>query len=918
MSEYKSLDALLRDCKCDDNSEVTHTKIGNRDLGIYGGKYKIDDPDTIKSFVHLYHQKVFVNDEFEFLTEKQLDSGMITLDFDLHYTTDVQERKHNENHIIDLVEMYLEAIAELLNIEQNKRFNVYVSEKKGVNQLENKTKDGIHMLIEIKMSNDVQSLLRKKILGSINDVMQDLHLKNKYDDVLDIGVTQGTVNWQLYGSRKPAHDAYKVTYVYECYWDEDNEAVIEEIDIPSSIELIEKCSVRRIDLAYFAPKEETLEKLKSVKKGKKKRNKKRKLKLAKNTVVGKYNSNNFIEVSNIEELDAIIKEIIEDCNYEDDKVVKETHEFTMLLNDRYYEPYDAWIRVGWALANTDPRLWYSWLKFSSKSSEFDFDKIPDFYEIWERAGQSNNKDYTRYSIMYWAKDCDPVRYKEIKKTCVEFLLREAVSSDTEYDMACVLEKMYGDIYTCTSINRKCWYEYRNGLWESIEAGTTLRKALSQKISNICKDLQRKNVDKLTNEDWIQNTPCDDQTAIRKYCKKLASIALNLKKTAWKNNIMREAAEVFYNKQFINKLDKNPDLLCFTNGVIDFNDKVFREGRPNDYLSKCTGIEYIEFDSENPEHVQIKDEIEDFFSKLFPNENRRKYIWQHLASVLSGRNKNQDFNIYTGEGRNGKSKMTELLAYMLGDYCAQVPISLVTGKRTGVGHLSPEVAQLKGVRYAIMQEPSKGMSLNEGAMKQLTGGDPIQGRALFQDTITFVPQLSLCVCTNVMFDVASNDHGTWRRIRKVDFESTFNENPSKNPDEHEFLVDKDIDTKFERWVPILASLLVKIYFETDGIVEACDEVLHATAEYQKEKDHFGLYISERITKDESGSFLRSSVKNDFNEWFVELFAKKPPSGQELYSYLEKKLGKRKGDKRWHGYSLVSTLDQYETGFAPNHL
>ena len=119
MGEYKSLDTLLRDCKCDDNSEVTHTKIGNRDLAIYGGKYKIDDPQTIKSFIQLYHQKVFVNEEFEFLTEKQLDSGMITLDFDLHYPTDVEERKHNENHIVDLVEMYLEAIEELVNVEKN-------------------------------------------------------------------------------------------------------------------------------------------------------------------------------------------------------------------------------------------------------------------------------------------------------------------------------------------------------------------------------------------------------------------------------------------------------------------------------------------------------------------------------------------------------------------------------------------------------------------------------------------------------------------------------------------------------------------------------------------------------------------------------------------------------------------------------
>ena len=70
--------------------------------------------------------------------------------------------------------------------------------------------------------------------------------------------------------------------------------------------------------------------------------------------------------------------------------------------------------------------------------------------------------------------------------------------------------------------------------------------------------------------------------------------------------------------------------------------------------------------------------------------------------------------------------------------------------------------------AVMQEPSRGDKINEGIMKELTGGDPLQGRALFKDSVIFVPQFKLAVCTNHLFDIPSNDDGTWRRIRVCDF------------------------------------------------------------------------------------------------------------------------------------------------------
>ncbi len=90
--------------------------------------------------------------------------------------------------------------------------------------------------------------------------------------------------------------------------------------------------------------------------------------------------------------------------------------------------------------------------------------------------------------------------------------------------------------------------------------------------------------------------------------------------------MKEAADIFYDKDFINKIDKNPDLLCFSNGIIDFAKQEFRKGQPCDYVSKCTNIPYIKFDKTNSDHIEIQLEIEDFFRKLFPNKSLYKYIW----------------------------------------------------------------------------------------------------------------------------------------------------------------------------------------------------------------------------------------------------------------------------------------------------
>ncbi len=120
-----------------------------------------------------------------------------------------------------------------------------------------------------------------------------------------------------------------------------------------------------------------------------------------------------------------------------------------------------------------------------------------------------------------------------------------------------------------------------------------------------------------------------------------------------------------------------------------------------------------------------------------------------------------------------------MSMALGEYKETVPITLITQKRNSVGSTSSEVVALKGARYAVMQEPSKGDKLNEGIMKEITGGDPLQGRALFKDCVTFIPQFKLVVCTNTLLDIGSNDGVALKPFKDLGYKKILGVEPAKN-------------------------------------------------------------------------------------------------------------------------------------------
>ena len=894
---------------------ITHTRIGTGNKGnkqksnepkIYGGVYSISDDDE-ELFYKLYYEDIFVRKKKEYLTEVQRPNGKIGIDLDFRYNHDICERQHTDETILNILELYLNELKKILIFKEELPFDVFIFEKPTVNRLEDKTltKDGIHILINIQMDHILQSLLRNKVLLQINDVVE-LPIINSWDTVLDDGISKGTTNWQLYGSRKPNHDSYELVQHYLISFDNnDNEFIIQECDVNNFNfkDDFYKLTIRDTKIPAFDINpliQDEYEALKNTSNNKKKGMKKiGGAKIRRLNIVNNSENIEITDITNANTLQTALTNILDSLR-PNEYYIKELHEYTQILGPKYYDPGSHYLnrQVAFALKMTDERLFLSWIMLRSKASDFDYDTIPGLYNDWVKYFVNTKENpITSRSITYWAKKENPDAYNDILNNSIDHALEESILTETEYDIASVLYVMYKDKYVCASLEKKgVWYQFKKHRWH-VDKGITLRECISKKIY----DLFSEKLDLALEQYNSGDTTEELHEQLGKRIKKLYNIRTKLKKTADKNNIMREAMELFFNIDFIKNIDTNKYLLCFNNGVVDFKEKIFRDGLPEDYITKCTRIDYK--NKNNDEVNSLKEEINDFMHKLFPIPELNKYMWDHLSSVLIGSNINQTFNIYNGSGSNGKSMLTDLMSVTLGDYKGTVPITLVTEKRGLIGGTSDEVIKLKGVRYAVMQEPSKGVKLNEGPMKELTGGDPIQARGLYCESEVFIPQFSLVVCTNNLFDINSNDDGTWRRIRRCDFMSKFiDENEIYNDDtKYVFPKNKMLKDRLPIFAPVFASMLVERAFITNGIVEDCSIVIQASNKYREKQDHINAFINDCILKTDNPKDVlkRQSVNNEFKKWYTEEHGdyKKGPKAQEIYEYMDKRFGARNTLNVW---------------------
>jgi len=205
----------------------THTRIGDKTLGVFGGVFNIPDEDYAE-FWRLYSQHLQSGKQ-EWLTEKQNTDGTLVVDLDFRYAADTEDRQHNEEHIENIVGLYAEQLAEMVSGKMP-AYEIYVSHKSAVNMLDDVTKDGIHIFFGVRVPRIIQKALRAVMLELLPQTLEGLPLINSWNDVLDVGITNGGTNWQLLGSRKPGNKAYEITHAFRVEGTEITPINIAKID----------------------------------------------------------------------------------------------------------------------------------------------------------------------------------------------------------------------------------------------------------------------------------------------------------------------------------------------------------------------------------------------------------------------------------------------------------------------------------------------------------------------------------------------------------------------------------------------------------------------------------------------------------------------------------------------------------------
>lgn len=309
---------------------------------------------------------------------------------------------------------------------------------------------------------------------------------------------------------------------------------------------------------------------------------------------------------------------------------------------------------------------------------------------------------------------------------------------------------------------KSWFTYSEGAWRK-DIGALL---VSAKIKEFYQ-LMSLYCGEIANE--------ERRTLYMKFIVKLGD-------RRFRDRMLKDAADNELLVVRSNQFDSDPYLINCLNGTFDLKSMEFREHDWRDFLTMQTNFEYTVQDVRCPRWEEFIREV------TMDDEAKAEYLQKALGySMLGLANEECMFILHGKTTRNGKSTMLSAIHHLLGDYASVSPVSIIckSDRARSAESATPALASLKGKRFVTMAESNQYGKLDEEAIKQLTGGEEIKTRNLYETSTTWLPQFTLWLSCNDLPSVSDKSLFASDRVRVVEFNRHFTEQEQDKNLKHEF-------------------------------------------------------------------------------------------------------------------------------------
>ncbi len=281
--------------------------------------------------------------------------------------------------------------------------------------------------------------------------------------------------------------------------------------------------------------------------------------------------------------------------------------------------------------------------------------------------------------------------------------------------------------------------------------------------------------------------------------------------------------------------------------------------PHDRAHHMTKIMPVRWQPGQAPHCPLFDA---FLAEVQPDPQMRAFLLRWLGLSMTAIPV-QMLAFWYGAGANGKSLLADLVARIMAGYAATAKIKSLTGvDRRGGGDATPDLMLLIGARFVRASEPNEGEPLQEGLIKELTGGEPMMVRALHSDFVEFRPCFKLTVSGNHKPMIRGTDDGIWRRVLLVPWDVQIPES-RRDKELGARLFDQERDGIFGRLVEGLLDYL-------EGGLRVPMQVSDATREFREESDPVGSFLDAVcvVTGEAGDSIGARELGEAFNYWLSE--------------------------------------------------